>query len=297
MTVVVDAHHHFWRAQVQHQEWRTSEHEAIARDYEPVDLLPEMRASGVHASVLVESVDTADENDRLARYAAATATVAGVVAWLPLRDEQAARAELDRIAHLPRLCGVRCLVGREPLSWLADPRTVELFRELGRRGLSWDVVPVTPDQVEAVEALARQVPELRIVVDHLARPPLDTGGWEPWASQVRALAAHGNVAMKVSLGIDVLTSWRTWQPDALDAHVAWAVECFGPERLMTASNWPVALLWTTYRDTWQELRTSLGRVGVTGAGLDDVCGGTAVRWYGLMTGRAGAPGTDSIRGS
>ena len=197
-----------------------------------------LRAAGIDATVLVQAVDEAEENARLAAYAAATPTVAGVVAWLPLHDPAAARRELARLADMPRLVGVRCLVGRDPLEWLAP----DLFAELAERGLAWDVVVVTSRQVDAVCALADAVPALHVIVDHLARPPLDGGAWEPWANGIAALARRPNVALKVSVGLDALTAWDAWDAGALARPVAHALEHFGPERLMLASNWPVVLL-------------------------------------------------------
>ena len=278
---VIDAHHHYWRvSEQQEQSWRTPAHAALARDFEPADLAGELRAAAVDATVLVQSADEGAENDRLRAYAGSTPSVAGVVGWLPLRDPPAARRELDRLTGVPRLAGVRCLVGREPLDWLAGAEVRGLFAELAERGLSLDVVPVTSDQVDAVCALAAAVPELRVVVDHLARPPLDRGGWEPWASSVEALARCPGVALKVSIGIDLLDAWP-WDADALTRYVAHAVEQLTPQRLMLASNWPVVLLRRSYVEAWSDLVAAVAACGVTGADRDAVLGGTAVRWYGL----------------
>jgi L-fuconolactonase len=272
----VDAHHHFWQTARQEQPWRSAAHTELVADFEPADLAPLVDAAGVDATVLVESVDTAEENDRLARYAAAFPRVAGVVGWLPLADPAAARAELAR-ADRARWCGVRCLVAREPLDWLAP----DLMAELAAEGLAWDVVPVTDAQVEAVVALARRVPELRIVVDHLARPPLETGDLDGWAARLAALAACENVALKVSVGIDVLASWSRWEPAALAPVVAHAVAAFGPRRLMLASNWPVVTLRAGYRSAVRDLDAAVAAAGVDAAGLAEVRGGTATRWYRL----------------
>lgn len=276
----VDAHHHFWRVAAQEQSWRTPAHEAIERDYLPEDLQGQLTAAGIDATVLVQSVDGPEENDRLAEFAEQAGTVAGVVGWLPLQDPGSARSELDRACSASWV-GVRCLVGRHPLDWLSDPETVELFVELADRGLAWDVVPVTAEQVRSVLRLAEAVPGLRIVVDHLARPPVDTGDWQPWAGQVAELAQCPGVALKVSVGIDVLTAWPVWQPGALEPYVGWALEQFGPHRLMLASNWPVILLRARYGDAWTGLTAALRSHGVSGAELDSVLGGTAVRWYRL----------------
>lgn len=279
-TPVVDTHHHFWQVARQEQAWRSHDHDAIARDYEPADLEPQLRAAGVDATVLVQSVDSADENDRLASYAASAPFVAGVVAWLPLQDPAAARRELDRVTDLPALRGVRCLVGREPLDWLAGPEVRAVVGTLVDRGLSWDVVPVTAEQVDAVVDLARAVPDLRVVVDHLARPPLDSGGWEPWAAYVRTLSSCPGVVMKVSVGIDALTSWE-WSAEGLGRYVAHAVDCFGPDRLMLASNWPVVELRRDYAAAWSDLTAAVRGTGLAEDEVAAVLGGTAVSAYRL----------------
>jgi L-fuconolactonase len=283
--VTIDAHHHFWRTAAQEQPWRGDAHPGLAADFEPADLGPLLDSAGVDATVLVESVDTADENDRLAAYAAAFDRVAGVVGWLPLAEPALARGELAR-ADRARWCGVRCLVARQPLRWLADPDVVALLGELARENLAWDVVPVTDEQVAAVVAAARQVPGLRIVVDHLARPPLDSadpsgGDAEGWSARLAALAACENVALKVSVGIDVLTAWPQWRPDDLLQYAARAVELFGPPRLMLASNWPVVTVKASHGDALRALDAAVAATGLSAAELAEVRGGTAARWYGL----------------
>ena len=277
----IDAHHHYWKVALQEQSWRTPAHEHIARDYEPHDLAEELARSGVDATVLVQSVDSSAENDRLAAYAESTTSVAGVVGWLPLATPSDAWRELER-ATTSRWSGVRCLVGRQPLDWLADPDVIALFRNLAERGLAWDVVPVTPDQVAAVGSLAEALPDLRIVVDHLARPPVDTGGWQPWAGQVAALAALPAVSMKLSVGIDVLTAWNSWRPPELAPYVDWALGRFGPQRVMLASNWPVVLLRGSYAQVWGDLTDLVRARDLSADELQDVMGGTAVRAYGLQ---------------
>ena len=287
-TLVVDAHHHFWRLDEQEQRWRTPEHEAIAADFLPADLEGELRRSGVDATVLVEAVDTAAENDGLRDHARSVSFVAALVGWLPLGEPAEARRELNR-CRSAYLRGVRCQVGREPLDRLEQPETISLFRALADEGLAWDVVAVTADQKRSVARIARAVPTLRIVIDHLARPPLETAGWQPWAEDIRRLADCPNVALKLSVGVDALTSWRAWEATELAPYVAFAVECFGPSRLMLASNWPIVLLRQTYERAWGDLVESVELAGVGGAQLDEVLGGTAVRWYDLATLAQGRP--------
>ena len=161
--MIVDAHHHFWAASTLHPE--------LARPFGPDDL-PRI----ADATVLVQADD---DNAGLARYAATVAGVAGVVASLD-----------SAFDDVPKLVGVRRLVGREPLQL-----DIGVFDDLAARGLAWDIVVVTDEQAHAVCELADAVPGLRIIVDHLARPPVEGGPIEPWAARVRSLAARPNIAV------------------------------------------------------------------------------------------------------
>jgi L-fuconolactonase len=278
---VIDAHQHYWRfGEADQSAWRTPAHRAIERDYVPADLAPELTACSVDATVLMQSVDEPAENDRLRDFAREAGTVAGVVGWLPLSDPAAARVEWKR-ADTSAWCGVRTLVGRDPLAWLDDPAVVDLFGDLALEGLVWDVVPITTEQVAAVTRLARAVPDLRLVIDHLARPPLDSGGWQPWADQVEELARCPGVALKVSVGVDALTAWSSWRPEVLRPYVGHVLSSFGPGRLMLASNWPVVLLRATYARAWADLTAALVDAGANTADLTQISGVTADRWYGL----------------
>lgn len=283
----IDAHHHFWRTAAQEQPWRTDAHAALEADFGPEDLETELKTANIDGTVLMQSVDEPAENDRLSEYAKSD-LVAGVVAWLPLADPKAALAELDRINPL-KVCGVRTLIAQDPLAWLASTESVDLFREIARRGLAWDVVPVTSEQISSVLKLAAAVPELRIVVDHLGRPPVDTGGWQPWADHLKELAACPGVAVKVSVGIDVLTKWNSWQREDLIPYIKWVAEHFGASRLMMASNWPVILLKADYQRAWQDLSSAIREVFPDEADQILLKGGTAEKWYSLPVPAAAGP--------
>lgn len=279
----VDSHHHLWpqEAVAEHSWPSAAHHGRLARAFLPSDLENDLAAARVDATVLVQSVDGPAENDRLVAFAERVPFVSGVVGWLPVPQPEQAAAELDRLAAVDRLCGVRCLVGRDPLEWLANRATAGTFRSLAERGLCWDVVPVTAEQVRAVTALADRSPDLTVVVDHMARPPVESAAWEPWATLVRELAARPNVTVKLSVGIDVLSVWPCWDAAALTPYVAHLLDCFGPYRCMLASNWPVVVLRQQYVRAWRDLDTVVRTAGVTADELAQVRGGTARRTYGL----------------
>ena len=275
----IDSHQHFWKTAAQEQPWRTSAHSSLERDFEPDDLVAELADAGVDFTVVMQSVDEPAENDRLAGYSSHP-RVAGIVGWAPIRDPREVEKELSRI-EIPKLRGVRCLIADDPLEWLTSPDSLAMFRDIAGRGLAWDVVPITSEQTRQVIELAHAVPELRLVVDHLGRPPLDVQGWEPWATHVAELAAMPSVAMKVSVGIDALTAWGGWDADVLDRYVGHICDRFGASRLMLASNWPVILLRATYGQAWRDLGRIVARHLPDAQQHADVLGNTADRWYGL----------------
>lgn len=279
----VDSHHHLWPQEaVAEHSWRSAtQHGRLARAFLPTDLENALAAAGVDATVLVQSVDAPAENDRLVDFAARVPFVAGVVGWLPVAQPEQAAGELDRLAAVDRLCGVRCLVGHDPLEWLTTRATAGTFRTLAERGLCWDVVAVTAEQVRAVVTLADRHPDLTVVVDHMARPPVESADWEPWAGLVRELATRQNVTVKLSVGIDVLSAWPAWDATALTPYVAHLLDCFGPYRCMLASNWPVVLLRQEYVSAWRDLDAAVGAAGLTADELTQVRGVTARRTYGL----------------
>ncbi len=278
--MIVDAHHHFWRQGESHQAWRQpGQHDVLDRSFQPDDLRAEIHNAAVDRTVLIQSVNTVEENRRLLDYADQVNYVAGVVSWLPLNEADVAAAMLDAISGPVR--GIRCLIGRDSIDWLLRPSCLDILNELAERGLSWDVVPVTAEQVRSLIAVAENVPTLRIIIDHLGRPPIESGGWQPWADLMRDLAAAPSVAVKVSVGIDALTAWPEWSAQKLRKYIDWVYAHFGADRMMLASNWPVIELRSGYQRAWADLQNAAQAAGMSTQELRDVTGGTATRWYEL----------------
>lgn len=282
---VIDAHHHLWPAEaVAEQAWQPAGDTEIRRAFTPADLLPELAGAGVTGTVLMQSVDGPAENARLRAYAA-TGVVRGVVAWAPLDRPAVARPVVDDLlagwgASVAPVVGVRCLVGTDPMAELTTDAGLRALRHVAAAGLAWDVVPVTPEQRDVVVRVARAVPELRVVVDHLAAPPLEPDGDGAWADGLAALASCPNVAVKLSVGVAVLVRWARWEPARLRSWVVRALDAFGPDRAMAASNWPVVLLRTRYGQAWRDVREAVEAV-LSPDEVAGVLGATAVRWYGL----------------
>lgn len=285
---MIDAHHHLWPSHViSAQSWRPAQDAVLRRAFEPEDFADELAAARVTGTVLMQSVDEASENIRLLDYARRTAFIRGVVAWAPLTRPDEARTIIRRLAtdaeNAPggKVVGVRCLIGHDDADWALTPAAIDNFHRLADAALSWDIVPVNARQVAAVVSVSERVPQLRVIVDHLARPPLNADGWDRWCESIRVLATQPRIAIKLSVGVDALSGSTLWDRELLRPYVDHAVAAFGARRAMVASNWPVILLQTGYAQAWSDTIALAGDAVDDADALARVTADTAIEWYGL----------------
>jgi L-fuconolactonase len=141
----------------------------------------------------------------------------------------------------------------------------------------FEVVAVFPNHLKHVPTLATQAPNLTLVIDHLAKPPIAAGAMAPWSDQLKAASAFPNVYAKVS-GLNTAAS-PDWDAAALKPYIDFAFSCFGADRLMFGSDWPVCILAGDYQKVYTETMKALD--GRQRAEVDAVMGGTAQRLYRL----------------
>ncbi|MFC9132308.1 amidohydrolase family protein [Streptomyces sp. NPDC057099] len=248
---VVDAHHHVWDLSVRDQDWITGPELApLRRDFTMKDLEPEARAAGVGRTVLVQTVTVPEETPEFLALADEHDLIAGVVGWTDLTRPDVAE-ELARLRELPggrHLKGIRHQVQGEPdPEWLLRPDVRRGLAAVADAGLVYDLV-VLPHQLPACARAAADLPGLTFVLDHLGKPPVASGGLEPWASGLRALAALPNTVAKLS-GLLTEADLASWTVEDLRPYADLALEAFGPGRLMYGSDWPVSTLAATYGET------------------------------------------------
>jgi L-fuconolactonase len=281
MSARVDAHHHVWDLSVRDQAWLNGEPFApIRRTFTVDDLVPDARAAGVDATVLVQTVASPEETPEMLRTAVATDLVAAVTGWVDLTAPSVA----DDLAALRAGIGgsylraIRHLVQDEPdPNWLCRPDVRRGLRAVAEAGLGYELL-VKPPQLPAALRVVEEMTEVEFVLDHCAKPYIADGILEPWASQIRELASHENITCKLS-GLVTEADWATWTPDTLQPYVDIVVDAFSPQRLMFGSDWPVCLLASSYGRwvaTVDELIAHLSEDERTA-----ITGGTARRFYGI----------------
>ncbi|TFV40039.1 amidohydrolase [Bradyrhizobium frederickii] len=261
--MIIDAHQHFWDPARADYPWMAADELApIRRAFGPADLAPLLKANGIDASIVVQCRSSLEETEEFLLIAHATPSVIGVVGWADLTDG-ALGDTLDRLRGLPggdKLVGIRHQVHDE-----ADPDW--LLREDVQRGLTalfahdlaYDFL-VRTRELPAAIATAQAFPQARFVLDHAAKPPIADGGSSEWSGCIKALGTCGNVWCKIS-GLATEAVWNDWDAERLFPFVAHAASCFGEDRLIFGSDWPVCLLAGSYGEIKSALEACLAKLG------------------------------------
>jgi L-fuconolactonase len=241
----VDSHQHFWRYSPEGNAWIDDSMRVLRRDFMPSELQAEVQRAGVDATVAVQVGQSLAETRFLLELAEQHDFVCGVVGWVDLRAPGVEQT-LAELAGNARFKGVRHIVQSEPSGFLADAAFRAGVASLARFDLSYDVLVYARQLPEAVD-FVRALPEVRFVLDHLAKPEIKAGRLEPWRQDMRRLAELPNVSCKLS-GLVTEAAWNSWTADDLKPFIDAAVEGFGPSRLLVGSDWPVCTLAGSYAD-------------------------------------------------
>ena len=290
MTQRIDSHQHFWRPARGDYAWLRADVPTLAplmRDFLPEHLAPLLQAHGVEQTVLVQAADSEAETGFMLELATAHDVVGGVVGWVDLASPRAV-ASLERMTRHPKFKGVRPML--QDLSdddWIARMPRPDAIQALVRLGLRFDAL-VKPRHLSSLMRFLKDWPQLPVVIDHAAKPPVGahgTAAFAAWRKDMAELAALPQVCCKFS-GLwgeapqaahhDVDVAARAVRP-------VWEqlLECFGPARLMWGSDWPVLTLAGDYAGWIAVSEACIG--GLSASEQSNLWRGTAQRFYGLPT--------------
>jgi L-fuconolactonase len=272
--VRVDGHQHYWRYDPAEYGWIDDTMPGLRRDFLPEHVKAQMDRAGFDAAVAVQARQTMEETRFLLELADRHSFVVGVVGWVDLRA-QGARAQLERCARHPKLVGIRHIVQAEPDDQflLGDDfcRGIALLAEFD---LAYDIL-IYPRHLRVAAEFTRRFPGHRFVLDHLAKPEIRRGEIRSWEADLRSLAEQPNVFCKLS-GLVTEADWQRWTPGQLRPYLDAAFDCFGPDRLMVGSDWPVCTVAAEYERTM-----SVFDDYVADRDREAILGGNATRFWRL----------------
>lgn len=277
---IVDAHLHVWDVESAAHPWLTAEHHPIDRTIRIDEVLPSLERAGVSGAVLVQSADNNEDTDHLLAVAAEHPDIVlGVVAFVPLDQPREAERRLRALSRMPIVVGVRNLIhDQADPDHLLRPEVDAGLSLLEDFGLPFDVVTSRPRHLEHVPTVARRHPRLRLVLDHLGKPPIGEPAADPWWTAIERCAELPTVFTKVS-GLYPQSSPVGWTPDSIRPFVERALDVFGADRVMYGGDWPMSELAGGYDRVWDGLSTVLQALSTEDR--ERVLGGTAIEFYGL----------------
>lgn len=245
--MTIDAHIHLWRLARGDNISIDAGMPQIFRDLEPPDLRPRLDAAGVDRIIAVQAAETLAEALYLIGLARKYTWIAGVVAWVE-PGSPAIEEELAALSWNPIVKGVRPIRDdNRSIAYLLDARLSRGWTALQANGLSLDVLVQNWREVPLATMLARQLPDLSIILDHCGKPDIRGGQFEPWARDITELAALPNVSCKLSGLMNCAAPGAGL--DEIRPYAEHVISAFGPQRVMWASDWPPLDLASDY-STW-----------------------------------------------
>jgi L-fuconolactonase len=272
----VDSHQHFWNVNEVVYSWLVPEYGPIFRTCEPKELEPQLKTAGIDKTILVQSANSYEDTAYMLKISDTFDWVGAVTGWVNLEDPDETNARIEMYRKHPKFRAVRDLIhtARDP-DWLIEPVVAESLKILAVHDIIFEVAAVFPNHLKHVPTLAERVPSLRIVIDHLAKPPIrDKNQMSPWGVQLKAAAESKNVYAKVS-GLN--SGQDNWVAADLKPSIDLAMETFSADRLMSGSDWPLCLLVGDYQKVWTETQVALQ--GCSQSQIDAILGGTAQKLY------------------
>lgn len=274
----IDGHQHYWRADRGDYHWMSPEVAVLCRDYLPRDLKPLLKQQGIEKTVVVQAAQTIAETDFLLELAAKDDTIAGVVGWLDLESpefpQQFARYRKNR-----KFVGIRpMLQDLADDQWILRPQVLQSLRVIREADFPFDFLTYSR-HLPFVNQVLESVPGLRAVVDHISKPEIRAGKMEPWKSWMSVVSKHENLYCKLS-GMITEADHGQWTAADLRPYVEHVVDCFGCDRLIFGSDWPVCVLAGSYDQVVVALKEVLSPV-LNPVTEGKIFGGNAARFYKL----------------
>lgn len=259
---IIDPHHHLWDLEKNYYPWLTDtiapaafgDYTAICKSYRLEDFLDDAKnqnvVKSVHLDVGFDPADPVGETAWLQGIADTHGFPHGIVGYADLSKPDVEDI-LDHHNEYPNFKGIRQSLNFHPDTAKTYMNRPGVSREaawrrgfslLAQKNLSFDLQIYFPQMKEAYE-LAQDFPDTQIVLNHTGMQVDGPEYFDDWKKGMKILAQAPNVACKISgLGMG---DWK-WTVKSIRPYVLTAIDVFGIDRCMFASNFPVDKLFSTY---------------------------------------------------
>lgn len=241
----IDAHQHFWKLARGDYNWLTPDLKEIYRDFSPDNLRPILEQHHMDGTILVQAADSDGETDYMLSLADKYDWILGIVGWVDMEAGNTP-ARLRTLAKHPKFVGIRPMIQDiADNNWMLRPDLAPAFAALMDLGLRFDAL-LKPRHLAPFRDFLKLYPDLRIVIDHCAKPEICNDMYQPWADDIAKIAATSDCYCKLSgLVTEASADWKDAEIQPYAQHI---LDSFGPDRVMFGSDWPVLKLAGDYTD-------------------------------------------------
>jgi L-fuconolactonase len=274
----IDSHQHYWKVSRGDYHWMTPEVPVLYRDYLPADLRPILLQHKIDKTILVQAAQTVAETEFLLDLAEHEPSIAGVVGWLDM-DAPAFAVQFEQFRKKPKFIGLRPMLQDIPDDrWILRPQVLHSLHCVADSDFPFEFLTYQRHLPFVFEAM-QQVQGLRAVIDHISKPEIRARRLEPWQSWIARLSELPNLFCKLS-GMITEADHHAWTIGDLRPYIEHVVQCFGFDRLMFGSDWPVCLLAGSYDRVIEALQEVLAS-RLNDETAQKLFGENAVRFYKL----------------
>jgi L-fuconolactonase len=217
----------------------------LKRDYLPSDLKPLLTTNSIDGCIAVQADQSEQETEFLLHLAEQFDFVKGVVGWVDLRDKNLEK-RLEYYSQNQYFKGLWHIVQAEKQDFLLLKDFQNGISKLSRFDLTYDIL-IYPFQLNAAIELVKQFPKQQFIIDHIAKPEIRNQKISDWKIGIQLLAQNPNVACKIS-GLVTEADFTNFSPSDFTPYLDIVFECFGEDRILFGSDWPVCLVAATYQD-------------------------------------------------
>ncbi|NBD28230.1 amidohydrolase family protein [Paenibacillus glycinis] len=251
----IDAHQHYWKIHRGDYGWITPDNRMMYRDYLPKDLNPSLEQHQFDGTILVQAAPTLAETAFLLLLAEREESVKGVVGWIDLLSPNHFE-DYRRFCANPKYAGFRIMIqDMVNPAIILEAGFVNALRVYADLGVPIDLL-VTSNQLQILTELLKQVPNLRGVIDHIGKPQIAEGEFDFWARNMMVLASYPGIYCKLS-GMVTEAEPHSWEYEQFVPYIRFILDCFGQQRTMFGSDWPVCLLAAGYAEVVEILERAM----------------------------------------
>ena len=277
---IVDTHVHLWHPKQLRYPW-LAEVPTLNRAYLLKDYIAAYGALEIESIVFVQCDTHPDDGLKetawVTSLAAVDPRIRGIVAWAPLEEGVQVAPFVEKLAENRLVKGIRRLIQSESVDFCIQPNFVSGVKVLSRYGLSFDICIFHPQLANAIR-LVEQCPHVQFILDHIGKPDIKHQLFDPWKQEIATLATFPNVHCKIS-GLVTEADLEKWTPADLQPYIEHVISCFGFDRVIYGSDWPVSTQASDYPRWVQTLKDAVS--GCSSEALRNLFRDNAIKFYRL----------------